>query len=78
MINEEWKQILEKKDVRQNLSRLRQEIKEKDMLRRLSVLIREEDGILPGLLFSEDAKTRKNTALLMGGFGTAGISCACI
>ena len=52
MINEEWKQILEKKDVRQNLSRLRQEIKEKDMLRRLSVLIREEDGILPGLLFS--------------------------
>nr|WP_308625071.1 methyltransferase domain-containing protein [uncultured Eisenbergiella sp.] len=69
MINEEWKQILEKKDVRQNLSKLRQEIKDKDMLQRLSVLIREEDGILPGLLYSEDAKTRKNTALLMGDLG---------
>ena len=59
MINEEWKQILEKKDVRQNLSRLRQEIKEKDMLRRLAVLIREEDGILPGLLFPKMPRPEK-------------------
>lgn len=34
MIKEEWQQIKENQDVRQNLSRLRQEIKDKDLRRR--------------------------------------------
>lgn len=40
MIKEEWQQIKENQDVRQNLSRLRQEIKDKDLRRRFSELIR--------------------------------------
>ena len=59
MIKEEWQQIKENQDVRQNLSRLRQEIKDKDLRRRFSELIRGEEFLLTELLRSEDAKTRK-------------------
>lgn len=69
MIKEEWQQIKENQDVRQNLSRLRQEIKDKDLRRRFSELIRGEEFLLTELLRSEDAKTRKNAALLMGDLG---------
>lgn len=69
MIKEEWQQIKENQDVRQNLSRLRQEIKDKDLRRRFSELIRGEEFRLTDLLHSEDAKTRKNAALLMGDLG---------
>ncbi len=69
MIKEEWQQIKENQDVRQNLSRLRQEIKDKDLRRRFSELIRGEEFRLTELLHSEDAKTRKNAALLMGDLG---------
>ena len=69
MIKEEWEQIKENQDVRQNLSRLRQEIKDKDLRRRFSELIRGEEFLLTELLRSEDAKTRKNAALLMGDLG---------
>ena len=69
MIKEEWQQIKENQDVRQNLSRLRQEIKDKDLRRRFSELIRGEEFLLTELLHSEDAKTRKNAALLMGDLG---------
>ena len=46
MIKEEWQQIKENQDVRQNLSRLRQEIKDKDLRRRFSELIRGEEFLL--------------------------------
>lgn len=70
MIKEYWNQLKENRDVRQNLSRLRQEIKEKEKLRALSVLVKGEEDRLIALLRSEDAKTRKNAALLMGELGS--------
>lgn len=69
MIKEEWQQIIENQEVRQNLSKLRQEIKDGDLRRRFSELIRGEEFRLTQLLQSEDAKTRKNAALLMGDLG---------
>lgn len=69
MIKDYWSQIKENRDVRQNLSRLRQEVKEKDKRKELSALIKGEEEYLTALLRSEDAKTRKNAALLMGDLG---------
>lgn len=69
MIKDYWSQIKENRDVRQNLSRLRQEVKEKGRREALSALIEGEEEYLTGLLLSEDAKTRKNAALLMGELG---------
>lgn len=71
MIKEAWRQITENQDVRQNLSRIRQEIKDQETLKQLSDLIREpgQKQTLIGLLCCEDAKTRKNAALLMGDLG---------
>lgn len=68
MIKEIWKQICEDKDVRQNLSRLRQEIKEKGDKELLVCMAGSEDK-LADLLKNEDAKTRRNAALLMGELG---------
>ena len=69
MIKEYWNQITQGRDVRQNLSLLRQEIKDKGKLKALSALIKGQEEQLTGLLWSEDAKTRKNAALLMGDLG---------
>ena len=69
MIKDSWNQIKDNRDVRQNLSRLRQEIKEPGKQKTLSALIEGEEERLTGLLRSEDAKTRKNAALLMGDLG---------
>jgi len=59
-------------DVRQNLSQLRQEIKETLKKNELLDLIDEDTeliDLIKHLLNSEDAKTRKNVALLMGDLG---------
>ena len=56
-------------DVRQNLSQLRQEIKETNPKNELLDLIGDDAELINGikdLLGSDDAKTRKNAALLMG------------
>lgn len=66
MIKDYWNQLKENRDVRQNLSCLRQEIREKGKLKELRCLIEGEEDRLIALLLSEDAKTRKNAALLMG------------
>lgn len=66
MIKDNWEQILQKQEIRQNLSRLRQEIKEEKNRALLLELIAGKEDILLSLLENEDAKTRKNTALLMG------------
>lgn len=68
MIKEIWKQICENKDVRQNLSSLRQEVKEKGA-KELLLCMADLGDRLPELLRSEDAKTRRNAALLMGELG---------
>lgn len=69
MIKDYWSQIKENRDVRQNLSRLRQEVKDQGRRNALTALIKGEEDHLTALLRSEDAKTRKNAALLMGDLG---------
>lgn len=67
MIKETWKQIEQNQDVRQNLSNLRQELKEgKDGGEARSCI---KGDLLIALLKDEDAKVRKNAALLMGDLG---------
>lgn len=69
MIKELWNQIQNGQEVRQTLSKTRQAIKDKGELRKLSLLVQGEEEVLVKLLESEDAKTRKNAALLMGDLG---------
>lgn len=69
MIRKAWEQILANQDVRQNLSKIRQEIKNKENLELFCKLISGQEQQLINLLDAEDAKTRKNTALLMGDAG---------
>lgn len=68
MIKEIWKQICDNNNVRQNLSSLRQEIKEKGDKELLVCMAGSEDRLV-ALLKDEDAKTRRNAALLMGELG---------
>ncbi len=69
MIKKEWKNILEGQEVRQSLSRIREAIKDDDNLQDMYDIIEDKEDVLIGLLESEDAKTRKNAALLMGDLG---------
>ena len=66
MTKELWEQIQNGQEVRQNLSKIRQEIKDNGERRKLSALMEGKETVLINLLQSEDAKTRKNAALLMG------------
>ncbi|MDD3403212.1 MAG: methyltransferase [Hespellia sp.] len=61
-----FQNILDGKDIRQNLSALRKEIKDPDRRRQLESLVGTQPAALICLLDSDDAKTRKNAALLMG------------
>lgn len=69
MIKETWEEIVQSRDVRQNLSRLRKEIKEGGGRVVLLKHMAGQDRYLIDLLGDEDAKTRKNAALLMGDIG---------
>lgn len=69
MIKEQWQQILEGTQVRQNISEIRQEIKDKSELNSFLKLIEGKEDRIIRLLESEDAKTRKNSALLLGDLG---------
>lgn len=71
MIKKYWNQILQNQDIRQNLSKIRQELKTSGNKEALLQAIGDEEERLILLLQSEDAKTRKNTALLMGDLGNA-------
>lgn len=68
-MKELWKQIQNRQEVRQNLSKIRQVIKDQGERKKLSLLIDGEEAVLINLLQSEDAKIRKNAALLMGDLG---------
>lgn len=70
MISKCWNEIKEKRDVRQNLSRLRQELKKEGGAAALLYAMAGDEEMLPALLKAEDAKTRKNAALLMGEVGS--------
>lgn len=69
MIKETWNQLLKNQDVRQNLSKLRQEIREGRSREELISYLNGTEDILTVFLKSEDAKTRKNVVLLMGDIG---------
>lgn len=69
MIKKLIDQIFAGEEIRQSLSLLRKEIKEKDQLEECLVLIKGNEEKVIALLSNEDAKTRKNAALLMGDLG---------
>lgn len=69
MIKEIWEQLILGNDVRQNVSRLRKELKEGAGASALRRQMGDQDCVLLSLLQHEDAKTRKNTALLLGDLG---------
>ena len=69
MIKETWNEIVQNQDVRQNLSKLRQEMKAGRGREAACSCISGEEEKLILLLESEDAKIRKNAALLMGDLG---------
>ena len=66
MIEKLYEEILNKKDVRQALSNLRKEIKNEREKEKLIKLCKGDYKEFLALLNHEDAKTRKNAALLLG------------
>ena len=60
------KELVEKQNIRTNLSSLRQLIKEVDQKEKLNEAVAAQEELFLGFLQSEDAKTRKNAALLLG------------
>lgn len=71
MIQQLVTKLFTKQDVRQTLSTLRQEIRETGKREELLELMASHTEELCQLLKSEDAKTRKNAALLMGDLGSS-------
>lgn len=69
MVRDTMNAIIQGEDVRQNLSRLRQEIKEDGARMALLYQIGVDFSTLEQLLQHEDAKVRKNAALLIGDLG---------
>ena len=69
MIKETWELIAQGQEVRQNLSKLRKEIKEGGGRATLLKCVAGQEEKLLSLLKDEDPKVRKNTALLLGGLG---------
>lgn len=69
MIRETYEKIVQGIDVRQNLSLLRKELKEENGRPAFAYLLSGDFSVLEKLLKHEDAKTRKNTALLIGDLG---------
>ena len=59
-------ELLKQENTRQNLSRLRSLIKEHECKVQAYELLKEHDDLLISFLASEDAKIRKNAALLIG------------
>lgn len=66
MVNKIYDNICKNIEVRQNLSQLRKEIKEQMNKNQFLQVLENKFDTLISLLFHEDAKTRKNVALLMG------------
>lgn len=69
MIKVYWEQIQQNQEIRQNLSKIRQELKIASNKPAFLYAIAGEEERLIELLKSDDAKTRKNAALLMGDLG---------
>ena len=59
-------ELIDKKNIRANLSALRQEIKESEKKEKALEVVKNEETTFLAFLSNEDAKTRKNIALLLG------------
>ena len=59
-------ELIEQKNIRTNLSNLRKLIKDTDAKKECLVLLKGKENLIVSFLKHEDAKTRKNTALLLG------------
>lgn len=60
------KELIEKENIRANLSTLRQLMKQDEKKQQFIQLIKGQEDLIIGFLDNEDAKTRKNAALLLG------------
>ena len=60
------KELVDKQNIRTNLSSLRQIIKDEEQKNKLFETVVEKEDLFFSFLQSEDAKTRKNAALLLG------------
>lgn len=69
MIRDIFNDIIEQKDIRQNLIKLKAELKDGYNKTALLYQMGNDYSIFDKLLLNEDAKTRKNTALIMGELG---------
>lgn len=69
MIRDIFNDIVEQKDIRQNLIKLKAELKDGFNKTALLYQIGSDYSIFDKLLLNEDAKVRKNTALIMGELG---------
>ncbi len=58
--------LTEQNNIRENLSRLRKEIKDEQAYDMAQELLADKKGLIEDFLKSDDAKTRKNAALLIG------------
>ncbi len=61
-----FKELQENQNIRTNLSNLRKLIKEDTARQQLQGYVQDQEALFLGFLQSEDAKTRKNAALLLG------------
>ncbi len=66
--------LLKKENIRKNLSDLRKLIKEEPALEEAKELLADKKELLISFLKSDDAKTRKNAALLIGDLGMSEVS----
>ena len=66
MLENEFHKLVEKQEIRSTLSQIRSEIKEPDMREEFLKLLAGKESMLLAFLTDEDAKTRKNAALLIG------------
>ena len=69
-MREQFEQIKKNEDVRQSLISIRAELRGGQGLKELKALFQEEPEALLSKLGHEDAKVRKNAALVLGSIGT--------
>ena len=69
MVQKIWKEIIQEQEVRQNLSKLRELVKQENNRIKCRQLAEEQELFFATLLQHEDPKTRKNVALLVGELG---------
>lgn len=69
-MRKQFEHIKKNEDVRQNLISIKAELKSGQGLEELKMLFHKEPGVLVSKLGHEDAKVRKNVALVLGSLGT--------